>query len=1070
MQQLLASLIVSMGVKDAAYKSGMAAARAEAKKTQQDFDKSTDGMANAVERTAKRVNEAAVRIADAVIDAGQRVRTTGLALTAGLTLGLGGLAKVSKDTASDFQAAMNNVRSAMLDASPETLDKLRAAALRLGPQMGKSAMEAASAIETLAKNGLSAADILSGGLENALKLGVLGQTDLGKAADATTDILKQFHLTTDALPGVVNKVSGALDASKLDFNGYADAIGMVGGIAGGLGYSFDDMNTALAAVIPLMTGGSDAGTSFKTFLLSLVPQSKDAADVMLKLGIGVKTASGEMRAGFRNVDGSMKNLSQVAEMLNTRLSGLTDASRQDALTKMFGTDGMRVALGLMQAGAKGIADVQAQIDKAKADQKIEVLLDGEAAATQRLSAAWENLKIAIGSAGILQAFTLIKDAAASVINAIAGVPRWFMIFTVAVGAVAASTGPMILAIYTLSKIALPLLLLRLGPVALGFATLINPMGVVLRLLAQLAISMGASTMLGLLGTRLLALAGPVGLVVSVLALLVPLLMKTAEASDQAKQATDAARDANAKAVDMTNQLATATKKARLEIVAKAKADRQAAVEAMKKAQTDMHAARAALVRAKASLPTIAAVSMGSGSYSGGGGAGQSANANAYQQGQQTIAQARAELQSTIDTVGTWIDTANKYSSVIAAGSAPADTLVDMSFDDPKGGRNSKTKGRDASRDEDNYLDELGRIRVERLQAEADLTGSARTRFTADIAALEEDRASYARQLQDDEGLTAARRTTLLAAKDQAMERRRDVVQQALTFGLEQEAYDLAKARNDAAQDDVRASIDAADSVAARRDGELRLLDLQRQQEEADLDLILATKATGTAEWNNASLRKDALDGIYGRRRAATLRGNETSAQSFSRELNASGDRLRESVEDAGVGALRDLNTELSDAILGAKSLGDAFNNMGKRIIGSLLDIAIQQTLIKPLARSLFGENGGGGMFASIGNFFSSKFGGGRATGGGINADEWYMVGERGPERFYPGISGTVVPNGGKGAGPSQTRVQVVPSPYFDTVVDGRVVRGALPIAQASTATGMQQAGRANAWAARQTLS
>ncbi len=1007
MQALLASLVVSMGVKDAAYKAGMASARAEAKKTQQDFDKSTDGMANAVERTAKRVNEATVRIADAVIEAGQKVRTTGLALTAGLTLGLGGIAKVSKDTASDFQAAMNNVRSAMLDASPETLDKLRAAALRLGPEMGKSARDAAGAIESLAKNGLSAADILSGGLENALKLGVLGQTDLGKAADATTDILQQFHLTTDALPGVVNKVSGALDASKLDFNGYADAIGMVGGIAGGLGYSFDDMNTALAAVIPLMTGGSDAGTSFKTFLLSLVPQSKDAAETMSKLGIS-----------FRNADGSMKDLSQVAEVLNTKLSKLTDASRQDALTKMFGTDGMRVALGLMKAGAKGIADVQAQIDKASADQKIEVLLDGEAAATQRLSAAWENLKIAIGSAGILQAFTLIKDAAASVINAIAGVPRWFMIFTVAVGAVAASTGPMILAIYTLSKIALPLLLLRLGPVALGFATLINPMGVVLRLLAQLAISMGASTMLGLLGTRLLALAGPVGLVVSVLALLVPLLMKTAEASDHAKQATDAARDANAKAVDMTNQLATATKKARLEIVAKAKADRQAAVEAMKKAQTDMHAARAALVRAKASLPTIAAVSMGSGSYSGGGGAGQSANANAYQQGQQTIAQARAELQSTIDTVGTWIDTANKYSSVIAAGSAPADTLVDMSFDDPKGGRNSKTKGRDASRDEDNYLDELGRIRVERLQAEADLTGSARTRYTADIAALEEDRAAYARQLQDDEGLTAARRTTLLAAKDQAMERRRDVVQQALTFGLEQEAYDLAKARNDAAQDDVRASIDAADSVAARRDGELRLLDLQRQQEEADLNLILATKATGTAEWNNASLRKDALDGIYGQRRAATLRGNETSAQSFSRELNASGDRLRESVEDAGVGALRDLNGELSDAILGAKSLGDAFANMGRRIIGSLMDIAIQQAIIKPLATSLFGAGGGGGLFASIGNVFASSFGGGRAAGGGVSADEWYWVGERGPEKFYPGISGTVVPNEGKGAGRS----------------------------------------------------
>ncbi|MDT9170846.1 phage tail tape measure protein, partial [Escherichia coli] len=84
-----------------------------------------------------------------------------------------------KDTASDFQAAMNNVHSAMADASPDQLDKLRNAALQLGPAMGKSAIEAAGAIEALAKNGMDAADILSGGLEAALKLGVLGQTDLG---------------------------------------------------------------------------------------------------------------------------------------------------------------------------------------------------------------------------------------------------------------------------------------------------------------------------------------------------------------------------------------------------------------------------------------------------------------------------------------------------------------------------------------------------------------------------------------------------------------------------------------------------------------------------------------------------------------------------------------------------------------------------------------------------------------------------------------------------------------------------------------------------------------------------
>lgn len=37
------------------------------------------------------------------------------------------------------------------------------------------------------------------------------------------------------------------------------------------------------------------------------------------------------------------------------------------------------------------------------------------------------------------------------------------------------------------------------------------------------------------------------------------------------------------------------------------------------------------------------------------------------------------------------------------------------------------------------------------------------------------------------------------------------------------------------------------------------------------------------------------------------------------------------------------------------------------------------------------------------------FGGGRAAGGPVKADQWYVVGEHGPEIFAPGTSGTVIP-------------------------------------------------------------
>jgi hypothetical protein len=54
-------------------------------------------------------------------------------------------------------------------------------------------------------------------------------------------------------------------------------------------------------------------------------------------------------------------------------------------------------------------------------------------------------------------------------------------------------------------------------------------------------------------------------------------------------------------------------------------------------------------------------------------------------------------------------------------------------------------------------------------------------------------------------------------------------------------------------------------------------------------------------------------------------------------------------------------------------------------------------------------------FFGIGNFFSGMVGA-RAAGGHVTAGKPYLVGERGPELFMPGASGTVIPNGKGGMG------------------------------------------------------
>lgn len=96
-----------------------------------------------------------------------------------------------------------------------------------------------------------------------------------------------------------------------------------------------------------------------------------------------------------------------------------------------------------------------------------------------------------------------------------------------------------------------------------------------------------------------------------------------------------------------------------------------------------------------------------------------------------------------------------------------------------------------------------------------------------------------------------------------------------------------------------------------------------------------------------------------------------------------------------------------------------------------------------------------------------EFGGARAKGGPVAGGKSYLVGERGPEIFSPTASGRIIPNHKMNSGGSIA--QIVPSPYFDVVVDGRVVRGSALVASGITSQAFRDAGQNQAMKARNAL-
>ncbi len=96
-----------------------------------------------------------------------------------------------------------------------------------------------------------------------------------------------------------------------------------------------------------------------------------------------------------------------------------------------------------------------------------------------------------------------------------------------------------------------------------------------------------------------------------------------------------------------------------------------------------------------------------------------------------------------------------------------------------------------------------------------------------------------------------------------------------------------------------------------------------------------------------------------------------------------------------------IEQEITGALLGATSASEALSNVLNAASRQLMNFALGSF-------NLGGEKGSGsGIFGAIADIF-------RANGGPVKGGRSYIVGERGPEVFTPGISGGITPNSALG--------------------------------------------------------
>lgn len=455
------------------------------------------------------------------------LQQTGESINNNISRPLGQAALASIDTAATFEETLSGV-AAVLSPTAEEMENLEQVSIDLGGSTKFSALESAAAIEMLAKNGLSATDILGGALDATLSFAAATGADLPTSANIATDAMLAFGKEASGLPDIVDDLTGVTVNSKFGWQDLSLALAQGGGVFGGVGGELDDFAVTLAAISPLFNSGSDAGTSLKTMMTRLIPASNDAQAAMMELGLigydmdavmqavvasggsvedaidwdmsdtrlalaqsaealGYVGAQGKVtndtfadfakdfdvfNNSFFDANGNLQDMTTISGELARATAGLSEEERNRYLTTIFGQDAMRAAIALSQAGADGFTQMQSKIASVDAGSQAATRMDNLKGSIQLLQSAVETLQIEFAGR-FLPGLRKVVDIVTEGVRWFGQLPAPMQNAALAFGAIAVAAGPLIIALGAISGAiaAIPIAFATLAPLAPAFLAL-----------------------------------------------------------------------------------------------------------------------------------------------------------------------------------------------------------------------------------------------------------------------------------------------------------------------------------------------------------------------------------------------------------------------------------------------------------------------------------------------------------------------------------------------------------------------------------------------------------------------
>lgn len=275
--------------------------------------------------------------------------------------------------AADFEQAMSRVKAAT-GASADEMARLRKVAEDAGANTQFTSVEAAAALENLAKAGLNANDAIAA-LPAVMQLAAAGGTDLGQASEFITKAVMGMGLAFSDAGRVADVLALGANATNTSVTGLAQALSYAAPVANSLGLSLESTVAIIGKFADAGIDASRAGTALNSILSQFAnPASKFREELALA---GITTG---------DFDKALRQLAAAGPVGSKAINAV-------------GLEAGPALRALLNQGMGALDDLTAKLKDAEgsAAATAKVMQDNLNGSLTGLSSAWQTVKNVLGT-------------------------------------------------------------------------------------------------------------------------------------------------------------------------------------------------------------------------------------------------------------------------------------------------------------------------------------------------------------------------------------------------------------------------------------------------------------------------------------------------------------------------------------------------------------------------------------------------------------------------------------------------------------------------------------------------